>query len=102
MKLTGRRMDRGRWYWYVPGGGADGILGWLEALKWNWRKFQTWAPLLTLFAPGWWRMVWRDAFPREDHPFKDQRFRTCYCGRTWFRYRLLPALVGDKRFGGGC
>lgn len=88
-----RRYERGWWYRHVPGGGEDGFKGWLEAFYWNYRKFRKWCPLLTLTAPSFYLTVWDDA---------KRGFETCGCGRTWFKYRLLPALVGDKRCGGGC
>jgi hypothetical protein len=88
-----RSYHKGWWYKYVPGGGADGLWGWCEALKFNWFRFRKWAPLLTLTSLWFWRDVWEDS---------RKGFKSCGCGRTWFRYRLLPALVGDKRFGGGC
>lgn len=79
-----------RFYWYTPGDRKT----FRQGLWWNWLKFTTVMPLLTMTRPGWWRCVW--------HEYKTGRTDTCACGRTWFTYRILPALVGDKRFGGGC
>lgn len=67
---------------------------WRQGCYYNWWRFVQWMPLLTLLRPSWWWNVLTN--DRKD------RFKTCGCGRTWFQYRLLPALVGDKRLGGGC
>lgn len=83
-------MVKKAFYWYVPGGSKAGFLA---GCYWNFCKFRRVMPLLTLTAPYWWKSVIRDY---------QEGFQTCGCGRTWWKYRLLPALIGDKRFGGGC
>lgn len=79
-----------RFYYHVPGGESVGV--WM-GLLWNYRRFRKRCPLLTLTSFHWWVMVWGDY---------QKGFNTCGCGRSWWTYRLLPALAGDGRMGGGC
>ena len=78
-------------YWHVPGGEKAGI--W-RGIFWNYAYLRRRTPFLTLTAPYFWKYILMDY---------RKGFRTCECGKTWWQYRLRPALVGDKQLiGGGC
>lgn len=68
-------------------------INWKQGIYWRWVKIRQRTPLITLLQLSFWRTV------REDCK---AGCKTCGCGKTWWRYRIMPAIFGDKRFGGGC
>lgn len=100
MSITIREDGFKRWFYrYVPGKHDEhGLLVFdratvWEGLRWNWIHLRAQIPLIELLRPSFWCDVKKD---------KAKGYPPCGCGKTWFQYRMKPALLGHMINGGGC
>jgi hypothetical protein len=99
-KQTGWRSYIPYLLWrHIPGKYVDNHLVFTQftvgdLLLRNFQEVRRRTPLGSFFSIWWWRGFIKDY---------QNGFVTCGCGRTYWDYRLKPAIFGDwKWHGGGC